>query len=399
MDSKDTKYLIIGEAFFPEEFIINDLAKQWEKDGLKFEVLTRAPSYPFGKVFKGYRNRIYQKELWGEVLIHRFPVIQGYTKSTFIKVTNYASFVLFGTIIALFIGRKYNKVFIYHTGPLSLAVPGIIISKIYKIPVTIWSFDLWPATIYAYGFKKTRIRSWLLDHFVSFIYKNCHNIIVSSKGFIPEVQKYAGNKEIQFAPNWPQTFNINNEPSNIKLNKDFIHFTFAGNVGKVQDLENVILGFEKASLDKVQLNIFGDGSELETIKKLVAERQIKNIYLHGRIPASQINDVLDQSNVLIISLVPDPVMELTVPLKFQTYLLASRPVFAIMRGEVMKLVHDHNLGKIADPLKIDEISAGFRDFINNPPDMEQIRTNSKYLLANYYNRDKIIEKLTSVFLS
>ena len=59
MNSK--KALVLGEAFYPEDFIINDLVKDWEKDGYKFEVLTRTPSYPFGKVYKGYKNKIYQK--------------------------------------------------------------------------------------------------------------------------------------------------------------------------------------------------------------------------------------------------------------------------------------------------------------------------------------------------
>jgi len=27
------KALVLGEAFYPEDFIINDLVKDWEKDG------------------------------------------------------------------------------------------------------------------------------------------------------------------------------------------------------------------------------------------------------------------------------------------------------------------------------------------------------------------------------
>ena len=61
MKEKVPKYLIIGEAFYPEEFPINDLVKEWEKAGYQLEVLTRSPSYPFGKVFKGYKNKLYQK--------------------------------------------------------------------------------------------------------------------------------------------------------------------------------------------------------------------------------------------------------------------------------------------------------------------------------------------------
>ena len=87
------KALVIGEAFYPEDFLINDLVQEWEKEQYEFEVLTRSPSYPFGKVYKGYKNKIYQITYFNSIKIHRFPVMQGYEKSTLIKILNYFSFV------------------------------------------------------------------------------------------------------------------------------------------------------------------------------------------------------------------------------------------------------------------------------------------------------------------
>jgi len=397
-NNNSKKYLIIGEAFFPEEFLINDLVKDWEKKGYKLEVLTRTPSYPFGRVFPGYKNKLYQKEKWGNTIIHRFPVIQGYHKSTFIKVLNYLSFILFGSIIALFIARRYSGVFIYHTGPLSLAVPGILIKKLTGVPVTIWSFDLWPATVYAYGFKKTKLLSWFLDGFVRWVYKNCDNIIVSSKGFIKELERYS-DKPIHVASNWSQTSNINSEKSSVHLNSGKCHFTFTGNVGKVQNLENVIMGFHKAALNNAQLNIIGDGSNLSFLKKLVAEREIKNVKFHGYLPLVEISDVLDQSNVLIISLMPDPVMELTLPLKFQTYLNASKPIYAIMRGEVSKLVKEHSLGDIAEPMDLVEITNGFKRFESSSERTEVIKTQCEFLINSMFNRRKIIDQIANIFFN
>jgi glycosyltransferase involved in cell wall biosynthesis len=391
------KYLIIGEAFYPEEFLINDLVKEWEKDGFQLEVLTRSPSYPFGKVFEGYKNKLYQKERWGNIIIHRFPVIQGYHRSTFIKILNYLSFVIFGSVIALFIAKRYKRVFIYHTGPLSLAIPAIIIKKISGAPVTIWSFDLWPATVFAYGFKKTKLLSWFLDGLVKWIYKNCENIIVSSQGFVPELKKYVQDKPIYVAPNWSQTENILNQKSSLILEQRKMHFTFTGNVGKVQDLENVIIGFQNAALQDAQLNIIGDGSHLEFLKKMVADKRIQNVVFHGRIPVTEISDILEQSDVLLISLMPDPVMELTVPLKFQTYLTASKPIYAIMPGEVNRIVTEYKLGEVAHPSDLDEIANGFKKFELSTARKDEIRKQCEFLVSTVYNRKKIIKDITGIF--
>lgn len=397
MKDKQAKFLIIGEAFYPEDFLINDLVKEWEKDGYQLEVLTRSPSYPFGKIFAGYKNRLYHKEKWGSIIIHRFPVIQGYHKSTFIKILNYLSFVIFGSVIALFIAKRYERIFIYHTGPLSLAIPGILIKKITRATVTIWSLDLWPATVYAYGFKKTKLLRWFLDHLVKWVYKNSDNIIVSSRGFVPEIKKYIQDKPVYIAPNWPQTENILSQKSTLLLDHGKMHFTFTGNVGKVQNLENVIIGFRNAALPDAQLNIIGDGSHLEFLKNMVTSENIGNVKFHGRKPLAEISDILQRSDVLIISLMPDPVMELTVPLKFQTYLSASKPVYAVMLGEVNRIVKENHIGEVADPENIDEITHGFKKFEISQERKEEIKKQCEYLIENVYNRKKIIQDLTDIF--
>lgn len=397
MTAIDPKYLVICEVFYPEEFLINELVKEWDLAGYRLEILTRTPSYPFGKVFHGYKNKLYQKEKWGNIVIRRFPVIPGYKRSLPIKILNYLSYVFFGSIIALFISKRYNRVFIYHTGPLSIAIPGILINKISKAPVTIWSFDLWPATVYAYGFKKTKLLSWFLDRLVKYIYKNCENIILSSQGFIPEIKKYVIEKPLYFAPNWPQTSDITNRNSSVLLPKGILHFTFTGNIGKVQNLENVILGFRNAGLHHAQLNIFGDGSNLEHLKKVVDEGQIQHVVFYGRVPLDEIKHILSQSDVLLISLMPDPVMELTLPLKFPTYLSASKPIYALMRGEVGRIVREYRIGEVTDPLNIDEIAKGFRKFNLSNDRKEEIKKQCQSLVSSVYNRRNIINDITNIF--
>ena len=58
------KILIVCDHFYPEEFIINDLATEWSNNGHEVNVLTQNPSYPKGKVYEGYKNRLFQVTYW-----------------------------------------------------------------------------------------------------------------------------------------------------------------------------------------------------------------------------------------------------------------------------------------------------------------------------------------------
>lgn len=392
---KKNKALVIGEAFYPEDFLINVLVKEWEKEGYDFEVLTRAPSYPFGKVYKGYKNKIYQTTYFNTIKIHRFPVLQGYEKSVLIKVLNYFSFVFWSFWVILFIGRRFDRVFIYQTGPLTLATAGVLMKKFFGAKVTIWTQDLWPETVYAYGFKKTKFLSFCLDHFVKWIYKNCDSILVSCEGFTERIRRYVPEKDIEFAPNW--SLMEYNPTGKIKLPGSF-NFTFAGNIGKVQNLDNVVRGFGLfvKNNPNAYLNIIGDGSYLQELKDIVKNENIANINFTGRILLSEMPNYYQASDVLIISLKNVPLYEIMIPSKFQAYLTTQKPIYAIFNGEVRNIVEHYQIGYGSFPDDIEDISKGFSYFLNLTDDnIKQMSNSAKALLETTFNKTKIIEKINN----
>ncbi|MHB8336521.1 MAG: glycosyltransferase family 4 protein [Ignavibacteriaceae bacterium] len=400
MLSPKNKYLIIGEVFYPEDFIINDLVKEWGKKGYEIEVLTRTPSYPTGKIFTGFKNKVYQVNYFGKIKVHRFPVIQGYQKNKILKLFNYLNFVFWGSLIVLLIGKKYKGVFVYQTGPLTIAIPGIIIKKLYSSKLTIWTQDLWPDTVYAYGFNKNKLLEKLLDDLVRFVYKNSDNILVSCEGFIAGIKKYVPNKKIEWIPNW-SLVDFNHSIANIKLPGRF-NFTFAGNIGKVQNLENVISGFSKISekYDYVYLNIVGDGSNLLNLKNLVEDRNLKNILFHGRKPLSTMPGYFEASDVLIISLKDEEIFNLTIPSKFQAYLKSNKPIMGIIGGELKELINKYNVGKVALPSNISEIAKVFENFLTeDKKTLERMGNNAKIVSDEIFNREILINKISNIFFA
>lgn len=393
------KVLVLGEAFYPEDFLVNDLVREWKKSGFQFEVLTRAPSYPFGKVYKGYKNKLYQTTYFNTIKVHRFPVLQGYEKSTLIKVLNYFSFVFWSSWVVLFVGRRFDRVFIYQTGPLTLATAGILMKKFFGCKVFIWTQDLWPETVYAYGFKKTKFLSFCLDKFVKWVYKNCDSILVSCEGFIERIKRYVPEKNVTFVPNWSL---VEYEPKGkVKLPGTY-NFTFAGNIGRVQNLENVVRGFGlfvKQHPD-VYLNIIGDGSFLAELKDLVVKEGILNVNFTGRIPLSEMSDYYQASDVLTISLKDVPLYQIMVPSKFQAYLATHKPIYAIFNGEVRRMVEKYGIGLGALPTDVEDIADGFSRFLGLPEDeLERMTDNACRLEKQVFNKEKIVNQINQLVWS
>jgi len=391
------RILIVTEYFYPEEFKINEIALAWKNKGYHVDVLTQNPTYPAGKIFDGYENKWYTKDVYQGINIYRLKAVTGYKSSLFKKLLKYFSFMTLGSLVSLKIGKKYDYVFGFDIAALTGMVPAVVLKKFYNKPVTLWIQDVWPDSVYAYGFKKTKILSFLLDGFVKFVYKNTSNFAVSGKGFIDKVRQYSTNDQlIEYLPNWADE--LHKHPSDFCLNKNKkIHFTFAGNVGKVQNLDNIIKAFgelDQKYLEQAQLNIIGDGSYLQTLQKIVETSSYKNIVFWGRKPRDEMYKYFQASDFLIVSLIDKPIFSLTVPAKTQTYIAANRPIMAIIAGDAADIVKDNQLGYVAHPNKIDAIRTVLIEAIHTPEKTIQTFTeNCAHLTETTFNKDKIIDSL------
>ncbi|WP_246153840.1 glycosyltransferase family 4 protein [Sulfurimonas indica] len=399
---KNKKILIVTEYFYPEEFKINEIAIAWMDKGYEVDILTQNPTYPYGEVFDDYQNRWYVEDNYEGMKVYRVKAVTGYKSSLFKKLLKYFTFMFLGSFVALKIGKKYDYVFGFDVGALSGMVPAVLLKKFYAKRVVLWIQDVWPDSVYAYGFKKTKVLAFFLDAFVRFVYRNCDAFGVSGRGFIKRVKPYVfGEQEIVYLPNWADELREEFEPFSFSEDAK-VHFTFAGNVGKVQNLDNVIEAFgslDDEYKDKAQLNIIGDGSHLEALKMLVKNREISNVVFWGRKPRNEMAKYFQATDFLIVSLVDKPIFSLTVPAKVQTYIAAKKPILAIINGDAADIVSDNHLGYVARPNDVSEITAIFQKAIETKEEEFRLFTqNCEALTKDTFNKDKIIDALLGLLI-
>ena len=400
--TKNKKILIVTECFYPEEFKINDVALSWKDKGYDVDVLTLSPTYPLGRVFPGYKNSFFRKDEYQGINIFRVHAVTGYRDSAVKKIFKYINFMILGSIAAIFIGRKYDYILGFNMSALTGMLPAVLLRKLYKKPLTFWTQDVWPDSVFAYGFKKTKTFSAVLDMFVRFMYRNIDAIAVSGKGFESILTPYIKRDLIfHYLPNWADDLDGDLASQNLGKSEGVTHFTFAGNIGKVQNLENIISAFLILSneyQEKSQLNIIGDGSHLDNLKLL--SNNNSNIVFHGKKPRSDMASYYKASDFLIISLIDEPIFSVIVPSKTQTYIAAKKPILAIINGDTASIIQDNNLGLYADPSKIDAISTMFQRCVDMSYKERKIFTNENdRLLATIFNKEKTIDKLLKLVIS
>ena len=381
------KILILVERFFPEDFLVNDLAAEWKRQGNEVEVLTQVPSYPFDKIYDGYKNKMYQTTReFHDIPVHRVSTIFGYNTSVRRKVLNYLHFGLMTSLWAMWNGRKYDRVFVYHTAALTMASAVVPFRWLWRKPITIWTQDLWPDAVWGYGFKPSKWKAALLNAFVRFIYARCRRITVSCRRYVGRIKEITG-RDAEWVPQWePSEMNLPAKEPNGKA-----VFMFAGNMGVPQNLENVIEGFKRADLKDAELWLVGGGVMFEPLKEKFGG--LDNVKFCGRQPRADMPQWFAKADVLIISLTDK--YSLTLPGKFQSYIKTGKPLLGFLNGEAREFIDEFRIGITAEPGDIAGIASAYKRMSSMLANGEgrECGSRAKKLSEERFNRESLINQL------
>lgn len=391
------KILVVSQYFWPEEFRINDICEGLVEQGHEVEVLTGIPNYPSGEFFEGHSFLKWGTIEYKGVKIKRVPLIPR-GKDNLIKLgLNYISYTVTASIAAIgLLLKKYDRVFVFQLSPITLAIPGIIISKMKKIPSIIYVQDLWPESLFTIKeINNTKIRK-MLNSICSKIYKSFDTLLITSKSFEEELVKKGVNRErIEYFPQWAEDF-YSSSNCGENTNKENFVVTFAGNIGKAQSVDTIIKAANIAKDNKnIKWQILGDGSEFEYIKSLVKEFSLeKTVYLLGRKPSSEMPKYFSKSDALIVTLRDDKVLRATLPAKVQSYMAAGKPILAAISGEGNRTIKESECGLVCEAEDYIKLYENVISLFNmSEKERSTLGMNGKEYFKNNFTREKLLSQL------
>ena len=393
--------LVISQYFWPEKFHINDVCEELNKIGHNVQVLTGKPNYPKGKIFKGYRKNNIKIEKFKNILVHRIPLYPRVKSSTRDLIRNYLSFVFNGIIYGSKLNlKKFDKIFFYGTSPITSAIPAIFFKLLYKKKLIIWVQDLWPQSVAATGYIKNGLLLKIINFIVVIIYAFCDKILVQSKSFKKYLIKQTHANKIFYFPNSfkkPQTkVFLKNKHKKI-LNKN-ICITFAGNIGKAQNLESLmVVAKNLKKLKKLKFIVVGEGSDKNRLIKIIKKEKINNVHFLGSFTQEYVYEIYKKSKALYVSLKDSEVLNLTLPYKVQSYLSAGKLIIGSVSWITKKLIINNKLGfccKNNDLKKLQEIILKVY-FLKNAERKEFERNSLNYFKNNFIFK-KNIKKLSRI---
>ncbi len=281
------RVLIVSQYFWPENFRINEIAQMLAEQGCTVSVLTGAPNYPDGAVFRGYSATALKTERKGDVTIHRVPVAPRGRGTAIRLALNYLSFVISGCVFGPWMlrGKSIDAVLVYAPGPILQAIPGLWLGRLKRALMVTWVQDLWPESLSATQFVRNEFLLSAVAALVRWIYRRNDLLLVQSRSFIAPVSAMAGGTPVMYHPNpgeLPPSTQV--AAPALQLKQGF-NVVFAGNLGTVQALETILDAAERTRyVTDLWWVVIGSGSRSEWLQEQVKQRGLAQVMLPGRFP-------------------------------------------------------------------------------------------------------------------
>lgn len=370
------KILFLSHYFSPE---VNAPAsrtyehcRQWVEAGHQVTVVTCQPNHPQGKVYEGYRNRLFQREdVDGIAVIRLWTWISA--NEGFIKRTlGYISYMFMSIIFCFSYGR--HDVLISTSPQFFNGWAGYFVSRLKRIPWVLEIRDLWPESIVAVGAIKNRQIISMLERIERFCYRKAEQIIVVTQSFKRHIQDYGiPDNKIHVIYNGVDTnlfdpikqgrvdecFSLSSihDERLTRLKNKFVA-AYIGTHGMAHGLDSLL---DAAVLlkaeDNIHILLVGDGAERSHLVARSEALGLTNVTIYGQVPRQDMPNIWSLCDVSLVLLKKSELFKTVIPSKIFESMAMRKPIILGVEGEVKQIIEESASGICVEPESPKQIAA------------------------------------------
>ena len=389
------KILIVSQHYFPDPFSITTIAEYLVKKGHDVTVLTGKPNYGYYRIVPGYEHLDY--EILNGVKIYRVNVIpRKGTKMSIVK--NYLSFWRNAKRKVNKLDDDFDVVYSMSLSPVISISPAIRYAKKHKIKHVLHCLDLWPESVVITGITKHGTLFYnLLLMWSKRIYHSVDRILVSSPSFIEyfeDVIKIKNESICKFVPQPTLETNII-DGNYFKYDKEYLNFVYCGNIGKLQNIPNLIEAIKiLSSKMKIRFYIIGLGALKDYLIKKIPEYNLDNniIYL-GAKPANEARTYFKNADALYLGLKDEGFVGKTIPNKLTFYKQNAKPIIASIGGDAKQVLLESKGAVICDN-SVEGIVQAFEQFKElDESSKEKMGINNLEYFKKHFENEIVLSKI------
>jgi len=406
-ETRRLRIAVVTQYFHPENFRINDLVATLADRGHDVQVVAGYPNYPSGRFAEGDGGILPRRERALGARVTRVPLLPRASASPARLVANYLSFAVSASCLApVLVKGPIDIVFAYQPSPATVAVPALALARRHRVPALMWVQDLWPQTLTSMGLLSSDRSQGVANALVGSLHRRMDALLVQSAAFRRPLEAQGVEPtRIHDVPNWAEDFYRPvvvplDAPERRRIGPGFT-VLFAGNLGEAQGLDTLVGAAERLSdVPDLRWLIVGEGRRLQWLTGEIADRGLEGrVQTLGRQPPDRMPTWFALADVLVATLRSDPVYELTIPSKLQSYLACGRPVVASLDGEGARIVRQADAGETCPAGDPGELAAAVRRVYDAAPGRRiEMGLAGRAYYTQHFDRVAVIDRIEQLLI-
>jgi glycosyltransferase involved in cell wall biosynthesis len=353
--------------------------REWVKAGHRVTVITCAPNFPKGKVFDGYRNRLFQRERMDGIEVIRVWTYITANEGFLRRILDYLSFML-SAVLASPAVRDVDV--IVGTSPqFFTACAAYVVSRMKGVPYVFELRDLWPESIKAVGAMKNERVLRLLERLEMFLYARSAAVVSVTNSFKRVlVRRGIDAGKIHVVTNGVDVSQFTPRPKDAELTRalglegKFVA-GYIGTHGMAHALETLLEAADRLRDSNIVFLFLGDGARKQVLRQMAEERRLENVRFVDSVPKGDVAKYWSLLDVSIIHLRKTDLFTTVIPSKLFECMGMGIPVLHGVAGESAELVAEHGVGLPFEPEDAAGLCGALVRLRDRPDELKAFRAN------------------------
>ena len=374
--------------------------REWVRAGHRVTVITCAPNFPKGKVFDGYRNRFWQKEMMDGIQVIRvwtyITANEGFVK----RILDYQSFMVMAILASPFV--RGVDVVVGTSPQLFTVCAAYVISRLKRIPFVFELRDLWPESIRAVGAIGNSRLLDVLERVELFLYHKAARIVSVTYSFKRNlISRGVNANKVIVVTNGVDVSRFRPQPrdevlaAQLGLQGMFIA-GYIGTHGLAHGLETLLEAARRLQDNPnggdVRFLMLGDGANKAKLVEKAQAMGLVNVVFVSSVPKEQVVRYWSLLDVSIIHLKKTELFTTVIPSKLFECMGMGIPVLHGVAGESAEIVESEECGQVFEPENVDALCAVILMLKQQPALREKLRNNG-LVAAGRYDRHQLARKM------
>jgi glycosyltransferase involved in cell wall biosynthesis len=331
--------------------------REWVKSGHQVTIITCAPNFPKGKVFDGYRNKLWQSAEMDRIRVIRvwsyITRNEGFSR----RILDYVSYMITASIAALFVRRVD---LIIGTSPQFFTACAAYFTSVMKRRPWVFELrDIWPESIRVVSAMKHSRLLDFLERVELFLYRKSTAIVSVTHAFKKNlIDRGVDESKIHVITNGVDTGRFSPLPKDAELEgeldlKGKFVAGYIGTHGLAHGLDTLL---DAAALlqanpqgKDVRILMLGDGAKRQELVDRALAGGLANVLFLDSVSKDEVTRYWSLLDVAIIHLKKNDLFKTVIPSKLFECMGMGIPVLHGVEGESAEIVEKTGVGITTEP--------------------------------------------------